>query len=275
MNGLVIKNQGIDLAFSQAECIKQEKKAKAHSALWQTKTYLGWALVEDGGLKYTENDADMINEMLAHSMMLAHSFAKDVLVVGASDGWLVKYILKHTSVRKIDWVISHHPSFEIAEAHFDIETLKNNERVNVIDSSPLDYLRSNNEVYDVAFSDHLLHGSHQLEQTHDYYQALSNHMKATGIVLFTSGLWVADQKAIAHQKKMVQEHFPQCGISALPVPSQLGGLQTWIWAANKDLSLVDASLLRAKIEISPFESAYYSIERHQAFFNPLVETADF
>jgi spermidine synthase len=275
VKGLVINNQGIDLAFSQAECIKQEKKGKANSALWQTKTYLGWALVEDGVLKYTENDANMINEMLAHSMLLAHSFAKDVLVVGAADGLLVKYILKHTSVRKLDWVISHQPSFDIAKAHFDIDALKNHEKVNVIEDAPLDYLRSNNALYDVAFSDHALHGSHQLEQTHDYYQALSNHMKATGILIFTSGLWAADQQAIMKQKKMVQEHFPQCGISAIPASSKVGGLQTWIWAANKDLSMVDVSLLHAKMEISPFQSEYYSTVRHQAFFNPLIETADF
>ena len=271
MSGLIIKNQGMDLVFSQAKCLRQEKKAKVSSELWQTETYLGWALVEDGLLKYTEKDADGVNEILAHSILFAHSFAKDVLVVGAADGGLIRYILQHTSVRKVDWVISHQPSFEIAQEYFHIASLKQDKRVNVIQSAPLDYLRSNNDLYDVAFSDHALHGSHQLERTHDYYQALSNHMKVTGILLFTSGFWVADYHAILNQKKMVQEHFPQCGISGLSVPSQMGGVQTWIWAANKDLSTVDMPLLHAKMEMSAFEAAQYSMARHQAFFNPLIE----
>lgn len=275
MNGLIIKSKGAELGFHQAQCIEQNKQAKAASELWQTKTYLGWALIEDGILKYTESDATMVNELMAHSMLMAHSFAMDILVIGAADGILAEHILKHSSVRKLDWVISHQPSFEIAKNHFNIEALKRDPRLNLIDALPLDYLRSNTKLYDITFSDHALHGSHRLENTHDYYQAISNHMKATGMVLFTSGLWLADQQEIMTQKKIIREHFPRCGISALAVSSKIGGLQTWIWAANKNLSKVDTSLLKAKMEINSLEFQYYSLDRHHAFFNPLIELADF
>ncbi|MDA9832193.1 hypothetical protein N9C31_01000 [Gammaproteobacteria bacterium] len=275
MNGLSINNQGFELSFPQAECLKQEKKAKASSELWQTQTYLGWALVEDGVIKYTEKDADLVNETVAHAMLMAHSFAMDILVVGAADGFLVKHILQHTSVRKIDWVLSHHPSFDIAKAHFNLEAFINDDRLNIIESPSLDYLRSHNGLYDIAFSDHMLQGSHQLEHTHDYYQALSNHMKTTGMVLFTSGLWVADHKETLSQKKMVQNHFPRCGISAMVMPCKMGGLQAWIWAANKDMSQVDTTLLQAKMEISPFECQHYTIAKHEAFFNPFIEATEY
>ena len=178
-------------------------------------------------------------------------------------------------MRKIDWVISHGPSWEIAKKHFNAQAIQNDARVNVIEETPLDYLRSNGHLYDVAFSDHGLHGSHKLEHTHDYYQALSHHLRATGIALVTSGLWLADHQAILTQKKMVAEHFPQVGIAGLSLPGKLGGLQTWIWVANKDMSVVDAPLLKAKLDISPIDCQYYSIQKHQAFFNPMIEQPEF
>lgn len=69
----------------------------------QTK-HFGKLLLLDGVIQLTERDADSYNEMMTHVPMFQHPNPKRVLVIGGGDGYVLKEVLKHPSVERVDHV---------------------------------------------------------------------------------------------------------------------------------------------------------------------------
>lgn len=83
----------------------------------QTK-FFGKMLVLDGVIQLTERDADSYNEMMAHVPMFQHANPKHVLVVGGGDGYVLKEVLKHPSVERVDHVDLDGDVIKTCEKHF-------------------------------------------------------------------------------------------------------------------------------------------------------------
>lgn len=83
----------------------------------QTK-FFGKMLVLDGVIQLTERDADSYNEMMAHVPMFQHPNPKRVLVVGGGDGYVLKEVLKHPSVERVDHVDLDEDVIKTCEKHF-------------------------------------------------------------------------------------------------------------------------------------------------------------
>lgn len=83
----------------------------------QTK-FFGKMLVLDGVIQLTERDADSYNEMMAHVPMFQHANPKRVLVVGGGDGYVLKEVLKHPSVERVDHVDLDGDVIKTCEKHF-------------------------------------------------------------------------------------------------------------------------------------------------------------
>lgn len=64
----------------------------------------GRALVLDGNVMLTERDEFIYDEMITHVPMAAHPGIRDVLVIGAGDGGVVKELTRYTSIQRIDLV---------------------------------------------------------------------------------------------------------------------------------------------------------------------------
>jgi len=83
----------------------------------QSKHY-GKMLVLDGVIQLTERDADSYNEMMAHVPMFQHSNPRRVLIVGGGDGYVLKEVLKHDSVEKVDHVDLDEEVIRTCEKYF-------------------------------------------------------------------------------------------------------------------------------------------------------------
>ncbi len=60
----------------------------------------GRVLTLDGVIQITERDEFVYQEMLAHVPLLAHGNAKNVLIIGAGDGGVLKHVLMHKGVER-------------------------------------------------------------------------------------------------------------------------------------------------------------------------------
>jgi spermidine synthase len=83
----------------------------------QTK-HFGKLLLLDGVIQLTERDADSYNEMMAHVPMFQHPNPKSVLVIGGGDGYVLKEVLKHPSVVRVDHVDLDEGVIETCKIHF-------------------------------------------------------------------------------------------------------------------------------------------------------------
>ena len=61
-------------------------------------------LTLDGNVMLTERDEFIYDEMITHVPMAVHPHVKDVLVIGAGDGGVVKELARYESIRRIDLV---------------------------------------------------------------------------------------------------------------------------------------------------------------------------
>lgn len=69
--------------------------------LFQSSTY-GKVLVLDGVIQISERDEFAYQEMIAHIPLFAHANPKRVLIVGGGDGGVLREVVKHPGVEKID-----------------------------------------------------------------------------------------------------------------------------------------------------------------------------
>ena len=267
MKKFQIDVEGLNVAFKGAELLQDQKTGNSQSQLWRLDQHLGWALLEQGQLKYTQYTAQVYTEMMAHCGMMAHPYPLDILLIGAADGLMLRQILKHRSVRRVDWVINQPASFEIAKTAFAAQELVDDSRVHFVDDFPLDFLRSAPKPYDLMISDAGLGYNDKLLQTHDYYQALSGLLKAGGGALFNARTSNVLSAKKSNDLRLINEHFALSGQAAFADGSVLGGLQSWIWAGDIDMSQVDVDIINSRLQISPMDCLCYSPLRHQIAFN--------
>ena len=62
----------------------------------------GRVLALDGNVMLTERDEFIYDEMITHVPMAVHPHVKDVLVIGAGDGGVVKELTRYDCIEKID-----------------------------------------------------------------------------------------------------------------------------------------------------------------------------
>ena len=64
----------------------------------------GRVLTLDGNVMLTERDEFIYDEMIVHVPMAVHREAKDILVIGAGDGGVVRELTRYDRVERIDLV---------------------------------------------------------------------------------------------------------------------------------------------------------------------------
>ena len=64
----------------------------------------GRVLTLDGNVMLTERDEFIYDEMIVHVPMAVHKQAKDILVIGAGDGGVVRELTRYDRVERIDLV---------------------------------------------------------------------------------------------------------------------------------------------------------------------------
>src|SRR3984885_5687877 len=68
-------------------------------AIFETESH-GRVMTLDGVVQITERDEFVYQEMITHVPLLAHGAAKNVLIIGAGDGGVLRRVLCHASVKR-------------------------------------------------------------------------------------------------------------------------------------------------------------------------------
>ena len=94
------------------ELIKEVQSKYQNIKVYDTKSF-GKLLQLDGVIQLTEFDEANYHEMFAHVPLTSHEKPERVLVIGGGDGGIVREVVKHKHVTKIDlaldrdWETSH------------------------------------------------------------------------------------------------------------------------------------------------------------------------
>jgi spermidine synthase len=114
----------------------------------------GRMLFLDGYVMTTEKDEFVYHEMLAHVPLVIHDRPQRVLIIGGGDGGLLREVLRHTQVERIDMVEIDAKVVEVAERHLPaIGSAFGDRRAHLHFEDGAHFVRAAKELYDVILVD--------------------------------------------------------------------------------------------------------------------------
>ena len=114
----------------------------------------GRVLTLDGNVMLTERDEFIYDEMITHVPMAVHPHVKDVLVIGAGDGGVVKELARYESIRRIDLVEMDEQVIEACRTYLPENACRlDDPRVHIFYDNALRYIRRCKDQYDLIIVD--------------------------------------------------------------------------------------------------------------------------
>lgn len=167
MGVLIILSQAVTFAFADqlmqySETLTfNDPVIYAHSSPYQrivlTRNKKEWRLFLNGNLQFATSDEYRYHEALVHPAMHAVASPKRILILGGGDGLAAREVLRYPSVRQImlvdlDASMTHLFSTSDLLIELNRASLKD-PRVQVINADAFQWLRSNQQQFDVVIVD--------------------------------------------------------------------------------------------------------------------------
>ena len=144
----------------------------------------GRVLTLDGNVMLTERDEFIYDEMIVHVPMAVHKEAKDILVIGAGDGGVVRELTRYDRVERIDLVEMDPQVVEACRAYLPGNACRmDDRRVHIYFENALKYIRRCEEEYDLIIVDSSdPFGPSEGLFTREFYGSCFNALKEDGIM---------------------------------------------------------------------------------------------
>ena len=145
----------------------------------------GRVLTLDGNVMLTERDEFIYDEMIVHVPMAVHKEAKDILVIGAGDGGVVRELTRYDRVERIDLVEMDPQVVEACRAYLPGNACRmDDRRVHIYFENALKYIRRCEEEYDLIIVDSSdPFGPSEGLFTREFYGSCFNALKEDGIMV--------------------------------------------------------------------------------------------
>ena len=114
----------------------------------------GRFLTLDGYMMLTERDEFIYHEMITHVPMAVHPAVRNVLVIGAGDGGVVRELTRYPALENIDMVEIDPLVVEVSKKYLPQTACRlNDERVHIYYEDGLRFVRSKEDLYDLIIVD--------------------------------------------------------------------------------------------------------------------------
>ncbi len=234
----------------------------------------GRVLTLDGVVQITERDEFVYQEMLTHVPLLAHGDARNVLIIGAGDGGVLKHALMHKGVERA------------VMAEIDGEVIRlskeflpgiggdawDDKRAEVIVGDGIDYVRraadGSFDVIIVDSTDPI--GVGEVLFTDAFYENAARILTGKGVIVNQCGVPFMQADELYETSVRRAQFFPHVTAYVAAVPTYVGGFMTLGWA-GKDAALttLTADVLAERAEAAGIAGAsrYWTPDVHAAAFH--------
>ena len=211
----------------------------------------GRVLTLDGNVMLTERDEFIYDEMITHVPMSVHKEAKDILVIGAGDGGVVRELTRYDRVRRIDLVEMDPMVVEACRAYLPGNACRlDDRRVIIVDSS--DPFGPSEGLF-----------------TREFYGNCYNALKDDGIMVNQQGspFYAEDAHAMQRSHKRIASTFQISRVYQAHIPTFAAGY--WLFGfASKKYHPVDDLDAEAWNALN-LRTRYYTTRLHKgAFYLP-------
>ena len=208
----------------------------------------GRVLTLDGNVMLTERDEFIYDEMIVHVPMAVHKEAKDILVIGAGDGGVVRELTRYDRVERIDLVEMDPQVVEACRAYLPGNACRmDDRRVHIYFENALKFIRRCEDEYDLIIVDSSdPFGPSEGLFTREFYGSCFNALKEDGIMVNQQGspFYAEDASAMQRSHQAHCIHLPhQPGIG--PTPTAGGLLAVRLPAKYHPIDDLDAAAWKA------------------------------
>ena len=183
----------------------------------------GRVLTLDGNVMLTERDEFIYDEMIVHVPMAVHKEAKDILVIGAGDGGVVRELTRYDRVERIDLVEMDPQVVEACRAYLPGNACRmDDRRVHIYFENALKYIRRCEEEYDLIIVDSSdPFGPSEGLFTREFYGSCFNALKEDGIMVNQQGspFYTEDASAMQRSHKRIASTFPVSRVYQAHIPT--------------------------------------------------------
>ena len=231
----------------------------------------GRVLVLDGSVMLTERDEFIYDEMITHVPMAVHPEIKDVLVIGAGDGGVVKELARYSQIERIDLVEMDPEVLEACQTYLPENASRlNDSRVHIFYDNALRFIRRYTGEYDLIIVDsNDPFGPSEGYFTREFYGICYNALKDDGIMVNQQGspFFNHDAEAMQRSHKRIASTFPISRVYQAHIPTYAAGYWLFGFASKKYHPIDDLDAQRWKE--NHFRTDYYTTKLHVgAFYLP-------
>lgn len=231
----------------------------------------GRVLTLDGNVVITERDEFIYDEMITHIPMAVHPNIRDVLVIGAGDGGVVRELARYDGIRRIDLVEMDPMVLEACRMYLPENASRlDDSRVNIYYDNALRFLRRCKDEYDLIIVDSIdPFGPSEGYFTREFYGICYNALHDDGIMINQQGspFFKHDADAMQRSHQRIVKLFPISRVYQAHIPTYAAGYWLFGFSSKKYHPIDDLDAKRW--EALSLQTKYYTTKLHiGAFYLP-------
>ena len=228
----------------------------------------GRVLALNGSVVLTERDEVIYDEMITHIPMAVHPNVRDILVIGAGDGGVVRELIRYEDVRRID-LVEMDPMVLDACRKYLPENARglDDERVHIFYDNALRFIRRKSEEYDLIIVDSMdPFGPSEGYFTREFYGICYHALREDGIMVNQQGspFYRHDAEAMQRSHQRIIKLFPVSRVYQAHIPTYAAGYWLFGFASKKYHPIDDFDEERWKSR--KLETDYYTPRLHKGSF---------
>jgi spermidine synthase len=228
----------------------------------------GRILVLDGFLMLTEKDEFIYHEMLVHVPMAVHPAVKNVLVIGAGDGGIIRELTRYDTIEHIDMAEIDEMVVEISRRYLPFTACRfDDPRLTIHFQDGLKCVRYYEQQYDLMIVDSTdPFGPGEGLFTREFYGNCYKALKEDGIMVnqHESPFYAVDAIAMQRAHKRIVESFEISRVYQAHIPTYPSGHWLFGFASNSCHPVQDLKAREwRKLNI---ETRYYNTNLHRGAF---------
>lgn len=231
----------------------------------------GRFLTLDGYMMLTEKDEFIYHEMITHVPMAVHPKVRDVLVIGAGDGGVIRELARYPEIEHIDMVEIDPLVVEVCKKYLPQTACRlDDPRLSIHYEDGVRFVRDKHDKYDLIIVDSTdPFGPGEGLFTREFYGSCFHALREDGIMVNQHESPFYDEDALACQRahKRIVESFPISRVYQAHIPTYPSGHWLFGFASKKYHPLRD--LNETRWNMRGIKTRYYTTTLHKgAFYIP-------
>ena len=228
----------------------------------------GRFLTLDGYMMLTEKDEFIYHEMITHVPMAVHPNVRDVLVIGAGDGGVVRELARYDGIQHIDLVEIDELVVEVCKRYLPKTACRlDDPRVSAHYEDGVRFVRSCENQYDLIIVDSTdPFGPGEGLFTKEFYGSCYKALREDGIMVnqHESPFYKEDAAAMQQAHRRIAQSFPVCRVYQAHIPTYPSGHWLFGFASKKYHPVYD--LNAAAWNLRGISTGYYNTKLHAGAF---------